>query len=337
MFEHEIAYHTAFHYHCLKNCIRQILEAEGIADAYLYIDVSCSMRYQAIPGKSYRSELSTGYNNVWKPFQTFFQIQKSVSDEEAERRITKWLQEGCPVIVAVDSYYLAYRNTFHTYHGSHAIIITGETADAYELIDWYEPYFYRGPMEKSLMRQAWSSDNTGSVNPFCGNKMERNTYSILSWEEEKDHKKLFLYGVRQIYESFYLRKSSLANPFLAFGLGALEKMTADMRQALFVEAQVKELTEKLHDDFFLLSIARKLQQYYIQTYFTDRGKTHEIIKLYETMIRQYDALLFQILKLKMRWNTKQVQEVLNEMQKTAALEQRCGMQLEKLIQELEES
>ena len=337
MFQHEISYDTAFHYHCLKNCIHQVLEEYGVADPYLYIDVSCSWRYRAIPGKLYQSEISTGYNNVWKEFQTFFQILTFQQDEEAEAFVSKKVNEKVPVIVVVDSYYLPYRNTYLKYHGSHAIIIVGETEDGFEIIDWYEPYFYRGIMDKQNMRKARSSSNSGSINPFCGEKIDRNTYLIESWKEEQDLQKLFLYGIHQIYESFYQRKSSLSNPFLAVGLGAVEKLASDMGKALMDESKAKELSEKLHDDFFMMNIARKIQRYYIKTYLSERGRDHEIISAYEAVIGQYETLLFQILKLKMRWSVQQVQEVMNQIHHVISSEKLCGIQLERLIQEMEES
>lgn len=330
MFDMDLNYDTAFHYHCLKNCIRQVLDSYQVKDAYLYVDVSCSFMFR-LEDKGYASEVSTPYNNIWKPYQSYLRIEKYYEDETAEQSVCNFLQQGVPVIVAVDSFYQPYRSSYLKHHGSHAMILTKVQEDDFQVIDWYEPFFFKGFIRKDILRKARASKNIGSQNPFSGQEINRMTYVIQDFKECNDQRQLFFYGLQQIYDSFYKQRYSYTNKRMFYGVSALEQLMRFMEQNLNQVQQAKEISSQLHEDFFLLSIARKLQLYYIDTYQEYELPKEQLMQSIKKLVDLYDKIMFHLLKLGIRWSEAQLEQVLTLVQEVICVEKDTGNMMKVLI------
>ncbi len=316
--DQEITYDKAFHYHCLKNCLRQLLEYNHVKDAFLYVDVSCDLILHKAGLTTYQTQMSAPYQNLWEPFRKSLERNCFDDEEESVSYVKGLLEKGRPVIVAVDSFFLPYRNTYQKYHGSHAIILTDYRDNHYQLIDWYEPHFYKGFLEEELLRKARGSKNQWDNNPFSGQEIKRATYLLHMFTKEYDSEQVFLYGVMQIYQAFYKKRVSYTNGNIFYGLDAFIELAKIVPDLLADSPAGKEKCRKLHNDIFILYIARKLQAFYFQQYLmTNRkgdgekieiGNTEKInlLTYLQLLLSDYEKVLFLIMKHSVKWSKDNV-------------------------------
>lgn len=264
--DQEISYDKAFHYHCLKNCLRQLLEFNCVKDAFLYVDVSCDFILHKVSFTKYQTQMSAPYQNLWEPFHKYLERKCFDDEEESVSYVRGLLYKGQPVIVAVDSFFLSYRNTYQKYHGSHAIILTDFIDNQYQLIDWYEPHFYKGFLSEELLRKARGSKNQWDNNPFSGQEIKRATYLLNPFTKEYDSERVFLYGVFKIYQTFYKKRVSFTNGNIFYGLDAFIELAKMIPNLLTDNPVGRDQCRKLHNDIFILYISRKLQYFYFYQY-----------------------------------------------------------------------
>lgn len=317
----EIRYDKAFHYHCLKNCLRQLLEYNHVRDAFLYVDVSCELLLHKVGLTKYETQMSAPYQNLWEPFREYLERNCFEDEEESVSYVRKLLEKGRPVIVAVDSFFLPYRSTYQKYHGSHAIILTDFIDNQYQLIDWYEPHFYKGFITEELLRNARGSKNQWDNNPFSGQEIKRATYLLHPFSKEYDREQVFLYGVMQIYQTFYKKRVSFTKSNVFYGLDAFKELEKMLPDLLTNSHGGKEQCRKLHNDIFILYIARKLQAFYFHQYLKeDRKEEGEKFKrenieksnpltYLSLLLSDYEKVLFLIMRNSVKWSKENVSNI----------------------------
>ncbi|WP_054741512.1 cysteine peptidase family C39 domain-containing protein [Cellulosilyticum ruminicola] len=338
IYEMQQEYDSLLHYHCLKNCLIQGLTYYGVLNPHLYIDVSCKLSLKENKLSGYISNHSVGSNKLWEIFKEFLTIEAFEEDITAEQYVSNYLKEDKVIIVATDTYYLPYQNSFNKYHGSHAIILTREYEDAFQIIDWYEPHYFKGLISKDILIQARNSKNPFNENPFSGGEIGREVYILERFkQEEYNAQQIFAYGVKKIYEEFYKGNKSLISSKKLYGIEALKKIIEYIPKMLTQEGKIISNAKKIHNDLFLIFIARKLQAYYFmksENVYSSETLV-QINEIYKTLRDEYERLLIMIIRMSIKVEDVLLNKISIVLQAISQLEESLGQHLEKLYMELE--
>ena len=164
-------YRDSFKYFCLKNCICQLLSTK-VEDPFAYINCApCVYFYfsdQLPDGYAVRYNKNPLQESYESSFKLIVPMQKYA--EMNFENIIKTLDKNIPVIASTDVYYLPYKQYYHKYHASHAIIIHGydNASKIIDVIDFYDHNFFVETLSYADFFNSWSSDNPSDVNPFSG-------------------------------------------------------------------------------------------------------------------------------------------------------------------------
>lgn len=165
IFETELIYHKEYDFFCFDSCVRQIIESYGNPHLYFIMNYSIGLEivrergdFQIITEKDYdcllpeylsRFHFYNGYNTgreqIWKD----------------NKRV---IQEGYPIIVDVDTYYLPYLPYFKKSHGKHAVIIAGYDDDMVTIIDWFSTWLFKGRINSQQLWDARLPYNRSAIN-----------------------------------------------------------------------------------------------------------------------------------------------------------------------------
>lgn len=329
-------YDSLLHYHCLKNCLIQGIEYYGIPNAYLYIDVSCKFTLQENKLGCYTSDHSVARNNLWPIFKENLIAKRFDDDRLAEQYVSEVLKQNKIVIVATDTYYLPYQKSFNKYHGSHAIILTREYEDAFQIIDWYEPHYFKGLLNKEDLMKARRSENPLDKNPFSGSKIERETFILTRFTKKYEAKQVFSYGVKKVYKDFYEEGRSLISNTRLYGMNALKKIMHIIPEMLIKEGQRKINVQKIHNDLFLLFIARKLQAYYFRSAlsFYSGSILISMNETYKELLSQYERILILVIRIGVKYQKEILDKVCITLNRIGELEETLGNYIGALGEEL---
>jgi hypothetical protein len=156
----QLNYEKEYEYFCIKNCIKQILTFCGVHVPIFYIN--CSLGWQI----SFSENAKHGYS-----FQTGTLFSNLILSHEQQIKDysmkdydlqSAWennqlkINQGHPIIVLVDTFYLPYTPYYKTKHSVHSIILCGYTAktNEFDVIDWYAPWFFKGTVSKTVIEEA---------------------------------------------------------------------------------------------------------------------------------------------------------------------------------------
>jgi len=163
-------YLPQFRYLCVQNCICQMLSFLGCKNSHQYMN--CALEFCVLPQNEENGWFSFVQRKmgdlVIPPLRQSVKVKTVLSPTNAWKINREGLDNKKFFIAIVDVYYLYYRREFNKIHGAHAIIVTGYDTDTISIIDWYEPYFYQGKIERSAFFKARSSSNPKDNNPYSG-------------------------------------------------------------------------------------------------------------------------------------------------------------------------
>lgn len=269
---YNLPYNTVFHFMCLKNCIRQILDYYGVKGSLFYINCVPDIileRRNNLSGEytvAYQSNLSPilpKYSNRLKKF-----TYKEINSPEAWDDVLLKICEGYPVITMVDTFELKYRSKdYHKNHGSHAIIVHDydPVSEELKIIDWYEPFFYKGSISKTEYLAARNSSNTYSNNPFSGHLLENEWFFLIKegWDEEQ---RTLLMDSFKLYLGYNSNSFSTERINTYVGVNALEILAKKLSTISW--SNRKEI-ENFYNNIYCEYKAKHLFLYYLKTYQED--------------------------------------------------------------------
>lgn len=336
-FEAEHYYNNSFHYHCLKNCFYQLLRYYEVANAYLYIDIAAHFSLTISDNLSqciiFNDTASLETIDILRPYV----IRKQFNDlDKAEDDLSESLKRGGPIIVSVDTFYLPYQLSYHKYHGSHAIFICGEIEKNYQIVDWYEPHFYKGFIERSDLRLARSSRNESDDNPFS----HIGPY-YLSWMfcneigsalHQMSEKCIFQQTMRNTYQNFYKQAHSFFHRDKFIGILGVEKLIAMLEAQIDMISTDTKLFRKLHNTFFLLYIEKRILKFYILQYTINNNINYRITNIIETLLERYRSVLFLLMKNSKVPKKETTNKIINILQEVLFLENEIGIQIKYLME-----
>lgn len=156
---------------CFQNCINYILIENGVRYNEFYINKSMSLIieknsdfeltyrldkncYDVLP------EYSDNVRDYFSEFNTYETFIRNIASLSNDRSI----------IAGVDSFYLPYLPFYKKSHGLHSVIMTDYDREREEVhvVDWVEPWCYRGTVGLREFLMARSSANTYDEGMFSG-------------------------------------------------------------------------------------------------------------------------------------------------------------------------
>lgn len=301
-FQSEHSYNSYFHYHCLKNCFYQLLQYYGVPNAYLYIDIAMHFSLTAATDLCKcaidNDIASLDTISLLRPYE----IRKQFDHRQmANEYLSKALEDETPVIVTVDTFYLPYQLAYHKYHGSHAIFICKEMEDAYLIVDWYEPHYYKGLLNKTDLELARGSQYQSEDNPFSHIYPHYQSWAfqpdIARALQDKEETPVFLQNMKNIYQNFYKPTFSLLHADKYFGILAFEKLIQMLQEQMDQIGFHHLFLRKLHNSIFLLYIQKRILYFYIQQYSQNHGNMYaNICEEIGALLAKYQNVLFIIMK-----------------------------------------
>lgn len=335
-FRAEHYYNSSFHYHCLKNCLYQLLTYRGVPNAYLYIDIAASFYVTVEENLQnciiFNDIASLEVVSSLYPFETKKQFEDPV---DAEADLSKSLMENGPVIVTVDAFYLPYQLAYHKYHGSHAIFICSELSDDYQIVDWYEPHYYKGLLRKEDLRLARGSKYRSNDNPFSILTAQYQSWTICSDILQRlqplQEKQVFQQSIWNVYSNFYKPTSSFFHRNKYFGVTGLEKWIEFLTRKFEEDVLDHAFFREFHNVVFLLYIAKRLLSYYVERFFY-KNRSIEFFTCMEMLLSSYERVLFLIMKNSMTGRRENMSGIVTNMREILSLEKKIGVEIKKMAE-----
>lgn len=335
MYLYDFLYDSAFHYHCLKSCLYQVMDYYRLPEAYLFVD----MTREFMLGSDSKSVApicgvaQTGMAPAWDGVLSTGRFERKA---DAVYDLSRRLNRQTPVVIAVDTFYLPYHRSFGRNHGSHAVIIFGETADTYHLADWYEPHFYRSTVDKAIVNKARASGNEKENNPFSGQAicwqywaLEPSAVEDLSRFSANE---VFQRGVADLYYSFYKRRISFNDTNRLYGLEAMERFIDLFPMGLEDVAGRGGWLQMYHENLFLLFISHRLFAYYVKTYLKNHGfPTASCMPLMNQLLAAYENVLFMLMKNTVSYQEKSMRTIYDLLKRIVEMEKTFGKALPELL------
>lgn len=334
MYMFDFPYDSAFHYHCLKSCLRQVMAFYRLPESYLFVDMTREFMLKATSKcvTPVCGVAQTGMAPAWEGVLTTGMFQR---EADAVYDLSRRLDRHIPVVIAADTFYLPYHRSFKRNHGSHAVIIFEETADTYHLADWYEPHFYRSQIDKAVVNKARESINEKENNPFSGQNIrwqywvvDPTAVEILSRFSAAE---VFQKGVEDFYHSFYKRRVSFHDTNRLYGLEALERFVA-LFPAGLEEAERGCWLQMYHENLFLLFISHRLFAYYVRTY----KSNHDLppatcMPVIDQLLEAYENVLFMLMKNTVSYQERSIKTTFDLLLRIVEMEKTLGKLLPELL------
>ncbi len=255
---------------CIHNNVKQVLDYYGIENSWAFIDTVIGVNMSITDNDI--NKLDIKYNidtaSVLDPFLSKVKaiIPNAYQDEFADwDTIKEKVEKGIPVITMVDVFYLKYLPYYLQANAIHSVILCGYSDELQEVcvVDWYEPYFYKGTLKYEDFMKARASENPKGM-------LVNSDFPILNkWIEiekdgwEADFKTLLRITIDKMQKEYYSKTS--VSQSSCDGIGVLYKLKEiinDMGQSS--EAERKKLSARLHGMLFLMPKYRMFFAGYIE-------------------------------------------------------------------------
>lgn len=206
----ELPYYKGYESFCYQNSLRLILESYGVEYAPLFINASLSLNMdiesdsvikfvKAESARSFLPEYADKDKRIYYPKNTD-------PIEVFKENISMVNDKNTAIIVGVDLFHLPYLEYYHKKHGSHTFIMCGADIDdnRIDIIDWYEPWFHKGSMDKDEFLLARNSENPKDEHIYSG-KPIRNNWTHISrngWDADPQYliSSIFKLSKQQFFE-----------------------------------------------------------------------------------------------------------------------------------------
>lgn len=288
-------YLPQFHYLCVQNCICQMLSFLGCKHSHQYMN--CALEFFILPKNEENGWFSFVQRKmgdlIISPLKQCVKVKTVLSPTNAWRINRESLDNKKIFIAIVDVYYLYYRREFNKIHGAHAVIVTGYDTDVINIIDWYEPYFFQGNIDRRDFLKARSSSNPKNDNPYSGWPIYNKWIDIeFNFNELSPKECLF----NNISYTLQKRYNTDSNNNMLFGIDALNYL---LNISIKHHAN-QSLWKNMHNDMFGLW---RLYNLFL-TNFSEVAHSYANIKnflpLFETYNKLFQDILYIILKQSVR-------------------------------------
>ena len=252
---------------CNQNCIRQLLEYYGIKNAPFFINSSLSLTLLQDEQNSFHSNLLFDKKLVLHNYEEKIKIIISQNKHPMEvwKENKAKLDEGIPLIVGVDPFYLDYAPSFHTVHSDHRIILCGyiDTEGYATVIDSYQ-WAFKGNVGIDSFLEARSSLCPKDHGPYSGSPINNIWLEVDKHGWDATFEELLFETVSRSLEYYYPSDSFHQTNHYA-GINALKKILEMMLQHQETKTREdSEFLQELRVAFLFIYARLRLFKSYIQ-------------------------------------------------------------------------
>ena len=292
-------YYEGYESFCFQNCLRLVLQSYGVENAPLYVNASIFLKFdstnnndvQLIVDKNNRSLLPDYLDKVTRVYHPL----NSDCDQIFKENMEIVEKDKIPLIVGVDIYYLPYLEFYHKGHGIHTAIFCGEDAEKkIGIIDWYEPWFFKGLISKEDFLQARNSQNHKDNYMYSGTPIQNNWTKISKerWNEAPE---------KQIRDTLLLTLDQFFEPKENEGVLAFKNIISYLEMLMDNSLEYdKEIINKLHKGLFGLSKRYSFFKQYIEIACHAKPELSDLICLLDGFIGTFQSTLLLLYKLSFR-------------------------------------
>lgn len=310
-FNEKLKYYSGYESFCYQNSLRLILESYGIEYAPLYINAALSLNvdidnnltikfFFAQHSRSFLPEYASKDNRIYyplnvNPLEVFKENMEMVNNNKTA------------IIVGTDLFYLPYLDYYHKRHGSHTLILCGSDIDnnMVDIVDWYEPWFYKGKMDKSEFILSRNSLNPKDSHFYSGNPI-RNNWTEISrngWETQPEH---LIRTVLQLSNQQFFETDN--NGHLCF-----KKIIKILEDFANDNGTHKEIMKTIHMGFFQVSKRFKFFKQYLEIAQRYNCKSEVIVISLEEYICIFENLLMLLYKMTMIDSTNTLERAIEKL------------------------
>lgn len=338
---HDCYYQPKIHYpgfkgFCDLNCIRLILEANKVQYPHLYLNASMDFKldlnssinecnFELLQLTKSRSVIPEYVNKVKKHYYT-----EDVNPIDIYNLNIKKVEDS-PIAVGVDNYYLPYMKEDHYLkeHAWHTIIICGveKANDLLYVIDWADPWFYLGTIQKEDFILARSSPNTFCGDIFSGLPIENYWIEIDKNDWNKSPSELLAIILELSLNQYFFPVNNQI-----CGINALYN---DLYNIKDLEIN-KELFTNLHRKLYIALLRHNLFRQYLENsnQYLNINEINSIINdIYKTNDK-WQIILMLILKISMSGQKNIFSKLFDNINKVINDEKHLGEKIFKIYNEL---
>ena len=302
MFNKDMSYYKEYDSFCYQNCLRQILEYYGLQNAPLFINASLSFivqifgelpgNYKIIEDKDARSVLPNYSHKVKRTYPDTRSISE-IWDENKSK-----VREGYPLITAVDIFYLEYLTFFKKNHGRHTVVLSGylEKEKHVCIIDWYEPWFFKGSISVDNFLAARESENPWDGGIYSGVDFGKNW----AWAEKDGWTGTvdeLLSQTIQLSINQYYNSTNVGNNYPGLlGLKLIYNMLLNLND--ISESDKKAFLKDLHRNLYKLHKRQLFFKFYLEYTSSNISITYlnDAIYILSEIANKLEGLLLLIIK-----------------------------------------
>ncbi len=242
-FERDITKMEAVDSFCFQNCLRVLMEIQGIEHPVLYLNAALSLKYNKQTKK-----IKTSFFSLMPSVESCV-VQVTYPEDQDPREVLKnnmeYVKNNCtPVAVSTDTYYLPYASNYKKNHARHIVLLCGldEEDQSVEIIDWYPDWFFKGKVSVGDYLLSRTSENEYDGTIYSGEKVENAWFKIVGMHESSETE--LLKELFQVMRQEYFRES---DDTWLYGLQAMEAMKDVIDGCMDKEAFVQ-----LHKRFWFI-------------------------------------------------------------------------------------
>jgi len=235
IFYDDLVFYEPYHYFCVKNTVFQVLKQYGFADWLIHQLIN--VQFEAhIKMKNQQFFIDQRISTLPFSISDITDVKKGMEFAEGLEACKIQLSKNAAVIASADTYYLPYRVEYGKNHACHSIIITDITDTYVYLVDWYPPHFYKGALSMEQWQLAWDSKNPYDHNPFSGNPIDQEWFTVDIALCKQYAPELRKKNVESIFErNNTIRSMQLLIKILSFNVLKIDKQqTLQFHDALFL-------------------------------------------------------------------------------------------------------
>ncbi len=289
IYNQEQNFYDGYESFCFQNCLRILLESKGFRSAALYINSSLSLIYDENEDvcKFRTHENVRGLLPSLNDYVKRYYYDSPNKEEIFYENIKYMFTHNEPIIVGVDTYYLPYAINYMKNHAVHTLILAGYDLDRNEvnLIDWYEPWLFKGTIDIDIFLQARNSENPYDGTVFSGVPIQNN-WAYIEKFDQKETRKLFKEVIQYTMKQYYVDYDNV-------GPQALCKMYNYFKSCKSESGYIG-----IYKDIYTGIKRHKLFLLYLSIYLTieDIKLLANAIELLKEVVKKWDIMLMLLMK-----------------------------------------
>lgn len=282
---------------CYQNCLRIVLQLQGIKNSELYLNAAISF------GFDQRRELLLTRQHIRSLIPQFSDLvkRKEYFDEQSAEKIFRENIEyikknNTAIIVGVDTYYLEYATNYLKNHARHTVVLCGYDSvnRKVKIIDWYPPWYFIGDISLEAFMNARASQNESDGTIYSG-KPINNNWAKVELIPQKSEKELLM----GLLADMVLKLNSDENSKeIVYGIDAMKEF------GRFIEKTSD--SKKLQDTYKKLIVITKRYNFFrmYMSHFDNIDIVRNIILNLDYQIDEWDRVSMLILKASISYSSK---------------------------------